>query len=193
MRGFTQREVDDKFSLRASSTGELYFDDVRVPEGNRLPEATSLRAPLTCLDRARFGIAWGAVGAAQACLAETTAYARGRKLFGRALTETQLIQSRLAESTRALTGAQLFAFRLAELKEAGAATSAQISIAKWNNVRAALDIARDCRDMLGAAGITAEHCVIRHMLNLESVVTYEGTESIHQLIVGREITGTPSF
>lgn len=191
--GFTQREIENKFSLRASSTGELYFDDVRVPGENQLPQATSLQAALACLDRARFGISWGALGAAQACLHEAIEHVRDRKLFGRTLAERQLIQSRLADSVRRLVGAQLIAFRLAQLKNADAAAPAQISIGKWNNVRMALDVARDCRDLLGAAGITVEHCVIRHMLNLESVVTYEGTESIHELIVGRAITGKASF
>jgi glutaryl-CoA dehydrogenase len=158
-----------------------------------LPNATGLKAALRCLDEARFGIAWGAVGAARACLGTALEYTRSRELFGRSLHETQLIQTRLADAARKLTGAQLLAWRLAKLKDRGVAQTAQISLAKWHNVRTALDIARDCRDMLGAAGITLDLSPMRHMLNLETVVTYEGTESIHELIVGRELTGKSAF
>jgi glutaryl-CoA dehydrogenase len=192
-KGFDSRIIKNKFSLRASSTAELSFADVRVPDASRLPEANGLKAALRCLDEARFGIAWGVCGAARACIDTVLAYTQSRELFGRPLSHTQLIQSRLANAVRGLTGAQLMAWRLAKLKEVGAAQTAHISLAKWNNVRAALDIARDCRDILGAAGITLDHSPMRHMLNLETVVTYEGTESIHALIVGRELVGASAF
>ncbi|HEY8518899.1 MAG TPA: acyl-CoA dehydrogenase family protein [Gammaproteobacteria bacterium] len=191
--GFETRAIGDKLSLRASDTAELFLADVRVPESSRLPGANGLKAALHCLEGARFGIAWGAVGAARACLAEALDYAATRRLFGKTLTQTQLVQARLADAARKLTAAELMAYRLAQLEDAGAATPAQVSLAKWNNVRAALDIARDCRDLLGAAGITTAHAAMRHMLNLESVVTYEGTESIHQLVVGRALTGESAF
>jgi glutaryl-CoA dehydrogenase len=191
--GFESRVIKNKLSLRASSTAELTLADVRVPDSARLPEATGIKAALRCLDDARFGIAWGACGAARACLDTVLSYTQSRELFGRPLSHTQLIQARLADGVRKLTAAQLVAWRLAKLKEGGTANSAQVSLAKWNNVRAALDIARDCRDMLGAAGITLDHAPMRHMLNLETVITYEGTESIHELIVGRALTGQSAF
>jgi glutaryl-CoA dehydrogenase len=191
--GFDSRVIKNKLSLRASSTAELAFADVRVPESARLPEANGIRAALRCLDDARFGIAWGACGAARACLDTVLGYTQSRELFGRPLNHTQLIQARLADGVRKLTAAQLVAWRLAKLKERGLAHGAQVSLAKWNNVRAALDIARDSRDMLGAAGITLDHVPMRHMLNLETVITYEGTESIHALIVGRALTGHAAF
>src|SRR5690606_26692366 len=140
-----------------------------------------------------FGIVWGVIGAARACLAEVLAYTESRELFGRPLAHTQLVQARLANAARRITSAQLIAVRLAQLKDQGRAEPAQISLGKWNNVRMALDIARDCRDMLGGAGITVEHSPVRHMLNLESVVTYEGAESIHQLVVGRALTGVSAL
>jgi glutaryl-CoA dehydrogenase len=192
-RGFESRVIKNKLSLRASSTAELVLSDVVVPESARLPAANGLKAALRCLDEARFGIAWGACGAARGCIDTVLRYTESRELFGRALNRTQLIQTRLADAVRRLTGAQLIALRLAKLKEAGDASSAQVSLAKWNNVRAALDIARDCRDMLGASGIVLDHSPMRHMLNLESVSTYEGTESIHELIVGRALTGHAAF
>jgi glutaryl-CoA dehydrogenase len=191
--GFTAQEIGHKFSLRASNTAALYLDEVRVPDEAQLPEALGLKAALLCLSQARFGICWGVLGAAQACLEEALTHAAGRTLFGRTLTETQSVQIRLAGMVRALAGAQLLALRLGRLKEAGRLTPEQISLGKWNNCRAALDIARDCRDLLGAAGITTEHVAIRHMLNLETVVTYEGTETIHQLSVGRALTGLSAF
>jgi glutaryl-CoA dehydrogenase len=191
--GFEIRLVRNKFSLRASSTADLSFADVRVPETARLPGAQGLKAALRCLDDARFGIVWGAVGAARACLASTLVHAQTRELFGRPLAGKQLIQARLADAARRITSAQLIAWRLGRLKDEGEAETAQISLAKWNNVRMALDVARDCRDMLGAAGITLDHCPMRHALNLESVITYEGTETIHELIVGRELTGENAF
>ena len=191
--GFDSRVIKNKLSLRASSTAELMLADVRVPESARLPDANGIKAALRCLDDARFGITWGACGAARACLDAVLQYTESRELFGRPLNHTQLIQTRLADGVRKLTAAQLIAWRLAKLKEQGVAVGAQISLAKWNNVRAALDIARDCRDMLGAAGITLDHVPMRHMLNLETVITYEGTESIHELIVGRALTGQSAF
>ncbi len=192
-RGFEARVIKNKLSLRASSTAELAISDVNVPDSARLPGASGIKAALRCLDDARFGIAWGACGAARACIDTVLEYTQSRELFGRPLDRTQLIQTRLANAVRQLTGAQLIAWRLAKLKEQGSLRSAQVSLAKWNNVRVALEIARDCRDMLGAAGIVLEHCPMRHMLNLESVSTYEGTESIHELIVGRELTGQSAF
>lgn len=191
--GFEARAIRDKFSLRASNTAELSFADVVVPDENRLARVDGLKSALACLDHARFGIAWGAIGAARACLAAVLEHTADRELFGRTLARTQLIQSRLADAARRITAAQLLAWRLAQLKDRGTVASAQVSLAKWNNVRMALDVARDCRDMLGAAGITLAHSPIRHMLNLESVITYEGTETIHQLVVGRELTGESAF
>ena len=191
--GLESRVIKNKLSLRASSTAELTLAGVGVSDSARLPEANGLKAALQCLDDARFGIAWGACGAARACIETVLKYTPSRELFGRPLSHTQLIQARLADAVRKLTGAQLIAWRLAKLKERGVAKSAQISLAKWNNVRVALEIARDCRDMLGAAGITLDHSPMRHMLNLETVITYEGTESIHELIVGRALTGHGAF
>ena len=191
--GFTATEIDNKFSLRASHTGALFFDEVRVPESQRLPGASGLKGPLSCLTQARFGIAWGVIGAAQACLAQLIDYTATRELFGRPLAQNQAIQVRLAEMSRGITTAQMLALQLARLKDRGEMKPVQVSMAKWHNCRTALDIARDCRDMLGGAGISAEYAPIRHMLNLESVITYEGTETIHQLSVGRELTGRSAF
>jgi glutaryl-CoA dehydrogenase len=191
--GYTARDIAHKFSLRASVTSELFFDDVRVPERNRLPEAVGLAAPLSCLTQARYGIAWGAVGAAQACYQAALQFARQRVLFGAPLTHKQLIQQRLADMVRRITTGQLLVWQLGRLKDLGQMHHSQVSLAKWNNVRMALDVARDARDLLGAGGISVECCPIRHMLNLESVITYEGTETIHQLIVGREIAGVTAF
>jgi glutaryl-CoA dehydrogenase len=193
MPGFSATEIDNKFSLRASITAALYFDDVRVPQDNCLPQAIGLKAPLSCLTQARYGICWGVIGAAQACLAQLLDYTSSRELFGRPLAQNQAIQIRLADMSRRITTAQLLALQLAALKDHGRMTPAQVSMAKWNNCRMALDVARDCRDMLGGAGISAEYAPIRHMLNLESVITYEGTETIHQLAVGRELTGLAAF
>ena len=191
--GFAATEIDNKFSLRASVTSALYFDDVRVPETHVLPAALGLKAPLSCLTQARYGICWGVIGAAQACLADSLDYTASRELFGRVLAQNQAIQLRLADASRRITTAQLLALQLARLKDAGRMAPAQVSMTKWNNCRMALDIARDCRDMLGGAGISAEYAPVRHMLNLESVITYEGTETIHQLAVGRELTGHNAF
>ena len=193
MPGFAATEIENKFSLRASITAGLFFDDVRVPEANRLPGAAGLKAPLSCLTQARYGISWGVIGAAQACLAQLLDYTASRELFNRPLAANQAVQVRLADMARRITTAQLLALQLGRLKEQGRMTPSQVSLAKWNNVRMALDVARDCRDLLGGAGISAEYVPIRHMLNLESVITYEGTETIHQLSVGRELTGINAF
>ena len=193
-KGFVTPEIERKFSLRASSTGSLFFEDVVVPSANMLPKSTvGLKAPLSCLTQARFGISWGVIGAAQACLAQLLDYTASRVLFGRPLAANQAIQIRLAEMARKITMAQLLVVQLARMKDSAQMTPAQVSLAKWNNCRMALDIARDCRDMLGGAGISAEYVPIRHALNLESVITYEGTETIHQLTIGRELTGIGAF
>ncbi|MGH8294032.1 MAG: acyl-CoA dehydrogenase family protein [Steroidobacteraceae bacterium] len=191
--GFAAPEIERKFSLRASVTSALYFDNVVVPDGNVLPGVAGLKGPLSCLTQARYGIAWGVIGAAQACLAQVLDYSKTRVLFGRPLAQNQTIQIRLADMARRITTAQLLALQLGRLKDQGRMRPTQVSVAKWNNCRMALDIARDCRDMLGGAGISAEHVPIRHMLNLESVITYEGTETIHQLTLGRELTGLNAF
>ena len=193
MSGFAASEIHNKFSLRASATGALFFDNVVVPEENRLPGVIGLKGPLSCLTQARYGIAWGVIGAAQACLGQLLEYTKSRVLFGKPLAATQLIQARLAEMARGITTSQLLALQLGRLKDLGTMSPTQVSMAKWHNTRTALNVARDCRDMLGGAGISAEYVPIRHMLNLESVVTYEGTESIHQLAVGRELTGISAF
>src|SRR5215467_10257413 len=191
--GFSAPEIQHKFSLRASVTSALFFDNVVVPEERVLPGVVGLKGPLSCLTQARYGIAWGVIGAAQACLKELLEYSATRTLFGRPLAANQTIQTRLADMARRITAAQLLALQLGRLKDAGTMTPAHVSLAKWNNCRMALDIARDCRDMLGGAGISAEFVPIRHMLNLESVITYEGTETIHQLSIGRELTGINAF
>lgn len=191
--GFEARDIRSKMSLRASVTSELYFDNVRVPEANRLPQAKGLKAPLSCLNQARYGITWGPVGAAIACFKQALDYAADRELFKRPLAANQAVQLRLADMARRITTAQLLCLRLGRLKDEGRMHPTQVSLAKWNNVRMALDVARDCRDLLGGSGITLEYVPIRHMLNLESVITYEGTETIHQLVVGRELTGVNAF
>jgi len=193
MPGYEAQEIENKFSLRASVTGALFFNNVRVPEANVLPGASSLKAPLSCLTQARYGISWGVIGAAQACLNEVLEYTQDRVLFGRPIANTQTIQIRMAEMARQITTAQLLSLRLGRIKDSGELSPTQVSLAKWNNCRAALDIARDARDILGGAGISAEYVPIRHMLNLESVITYEGTETIHQLVVGKELTGVNAF
>lgn len=193
MAGFTTQEIKHKMSLRASLTGALYFDDVRVPDSHRLPNVKGLKGPLGCLTQARYGISWGPIGAAIACLDEALGYAKERVLFGRPLAATQSAQIKLAEMARRITTAQLLALQLGRLKEAGQLQPQQVSLAKWNNCRMAIDIARECRDLLGGAGITTEHVAIRHALNLESVITYEGTETVHQLVIGRELTGINAF
>ncbi len=191
--GYTSRDIKRKFSLRASITSELFFDNCKIPAENQLPLAKGLGAPLGCLTQARYGIAWGGLGAAMACYREALAFAKERILFGSPLAAKQTIQIRLADMLRQIVTGQLLVLQLGRLKDAGTMHHSQVSLAKWNNVRVGMDVARDARDMLGAGGISVECCPIRHMLNLESVITYEGTESIHQLIVGREITGIASF
>jgi len=193
MKGFSAPEIHHKFSLRASVTSALFFDNVIVPEENMLAGVVGLKGPLSCLTQARYGITWGVIGAAQACLSQLIDYTKTRVMFGKPLAQTQLIQARLADMARRITTAQLLSLQLGRLKDKGQMAPAQVSLAKWNNCRMALDIARDCRDMLGGAGISAEYVPIRHMLNLESVITYEGTESVHQLSIGRELTGLSAF
>ena len=193
MTGFAAQEIHKKMSLRASVTSALFLDNVRVPEANRLPNVKGLKGPLGCLTQARYGITWGPVGAAIACLDEALNYSRERILFDRPLASNQAVQLRLADMARRITMAQLLSLQLGRLKDAGNMQPTQVSLAKWNNCRMAIDIARDCRDLLGGAGITTEHSAIRHALNLESVITYEGTETVHQLVVGRELTGINAF
>ena len=193
MPGYETQEIENKFSLRASVTGAQFFNDVRVPAASLLPGITGMKGPLSCLTQARYGITWGVIGAAQACLDEALRYTQDRVLFNRPVSHTQGMQIRLADMSRRITTAQLLSLRLGRIKDQGQLKPTQVSLAKWNNCRAALDIARDARDMLGGAGISAEYVPIRHMLNLESVITYEGTETVHQLVVGKELTGTNAF
>lgn len=193
MPGFTAQEIDKKFSLRASVTSALFLDNVRVPAANVLPGVIGLRGPLSCLTQARYGITWGVIGAAQACLNELISYTQSRILFDKPLSHKQTIQERLADMARRITTAQLLSLRLGRMKDQGTLNPVHVSLAKWNNVRAALDIARDARDMLGGSGISAEYVPIRHMLNLESVITYEGTETVHKLVVGKGLTGVGAF
>jgi glutaryl-CoA dehydrogenase len=191
--GFSTPETHNKWSLRASATGELIFDNVKVPKENLLPGKDGLGAPLGCLDSARYGIAWGAIGAAMDCYDTALRYAKEREQFGKPIAATQLQQKKLAEMITEITKAQLLALRLGQLKNEGKATSAQISMAKRNNVEMALEVARNARQMLGGMGITGEYSIMRHMMNLESVVTYEGTHDIHLLITGLDITGHQAF
>jgi glutaryl-CoA dehydrogenase len=193
MPGYSVRDIFKKYSLRASVTSELFFDQVRVPDRNRLPGAEGLVAPLSCLTQARYGITWGAIGAAIACYAEALDFAKSRVVFKRPIAHTQTVQRRLADMCRRITLAQLLSLQLGRLKDAKRMHPAQVSLAKWNNVRMGLDVAREARDILGAGGITIEFASIRHMLNLESVITYEGTETIHELVIGRELAGVPAF
>lgn len=193
MSGFETKDIHRKMSLRASITSELYFDNVRVPDTNRLPNVKGLKGPLGCLTQARYGITWGPIGAAIACLNEANEYAKTRILFDRSIAAKQAVQLKLADMARRITLAQLLSLQLGRLKDKGVMQPTQVSLAKWNNVRMALDIAREARDILGGAGITTEFCPIRHALNLESVITYEGTETVHQLVVGRELTGINAF
>jgi glutaryl-CoA dehydrogenase len=191
--GFAAHKIQRKLSLRASVTAELSFDDLRLPADAAFPEVRGLKGPLSCLNEARYGIAWGAVGAARACLEESLAYTQEREQFGRPLSTFQLTQRKLALMTVAVDQAALVAWRLGALKDAGTLKPAQVSFGKYANVRAALDVAREARTTLGGAGITLDHSVMRHMNNLETVMTYEGTEEMHQLSIGAELTGTPAF
>jgi len=193
MEGFSTPETHNKWSLRASATGELIFQDVKVPKDNLLPNKSGLGAPLGCLDSARYGIAWGAIGAAMDCYDTALRYAKERVQFGKPIAGFQLQQKKLAEMITEITKAQLLAFRLGQLKNQNKASSAQISMAKRNNVEMALKIARESRQILGGMGITGEYSIMRHMMNLESVVTYEGTHDIHLLITGLDITGLNAF
>lgn len=191
--GFSTPETHDKWSLRTSVTGELVFDNVKIPKDNLLPGMSGLGAPLKCLDTARYGIAWGAIGAAMDCYESARRYANERLQFGKPIASFQLVQKKLAEMLTEITKAQLLNWRLGTLMNEGRATSAQISLAKRNNVAVALEIAREARQIHGAMGITGEYPIMRHMTNLESVITYEGTHDIHLLILGNQITGIPAF
>lgn len=193
MEGFSTPETHNKWSLRASATGELIFDNVKVPKENLLPGKSGLGAPLGCLDSARYGIAWGAIGAAMDCYDTALRYAKERIQFDKPIGATQLQQKKLAEMITEITKAQLLAWRLGVLREQGKATTAQISMAKRNNVNMAIEIAREARQILGGMGITGEYSIMRHMMNLESVITYEGTHDIHLLITGNDITGMQAF
>lgn len=193
MEGFTTPETHNKWSLRASCTGELVFDNVKVPKENILPNKSGLGAPLMCLDSARYGIAWGALGAAMDCYDSARSYAMERIQFDKPIASFQLIQKKLAEMLTEITKAQLLVWKLGKMMNEGKATTAHISLAKRNNVAMALEIAREARQIHGGMGITGEYPIMRHMMNLESVVTYEGTHDIHLLILGNEITGIPAF
>ncbi len=193
MEGFSTPETHNKWSLRASATGELIFDNVKVPKENLMPNKSGLGAPLGCLDSARFGIAWGAIGAAMDCYDTALRYSKERVQFDKPIGGKQLQQKKLAEMITEITKAQLMAWRLGVLRNEGKATSAQISMAKRNNVEMAINIAREARQILGGMGITGEYSIMRHMMNLESVITYEGTHDIHLLITGMDITGMPAF
>jgi glutaryl-CoA dehydrogenase len=193
MEGFTTPETHGKWSLRASATGELIFDNVKVPKENILPGVEGLKGPLTCLNSARYGISWGALGAAMDCYDSALRYSKERVQFGRPIAGFQLQQKKLAEMITEITKAQLLVWRLGNLMDSGKATPAQISMAKRNNVEIALNIAREARQMHGGMGITGEYPIMRHMMNLESVVTYEGTHDIHLLILGMEVTGENAF
>ena len=193
MEGFETPEMHGKHSLRASATGELIFNNVKIPKENILPNKDGLGAPLQCLDSARYGIAWGAIGAALDCYDAALRYSKERIQFGKPIASFQLQQKKLAEMITEITKAQLLTFRLGQLKNDGKATSSQISMAKRNNVDMALKIAREARQMHGAMGISNEYPMMRHMANLESVITYEGTHDIHLLITGMDVTGIPAF
>ncbi len=193
MEGFSTPETHNKWSLRASATGELIFDNVKVPKDNLLEGKSGLGAPLGCLDSARYGIAWGAIGAAMDCYDTALRYSKERLQFGKPIGQFQLQQKKLSEMITEITKAQLLAWRLGTLRNEGRATSAQISMAKRNNVEMAIKIAREARQILGGMGITGEYSIMRHMMNLESVITYEGTHDIHLLITGFDITGLNAF
>jgi glutaryl-CoA dehydrogenase len=191
--GFSAPEIKRKLSLRASVTSELVLDDVRLPADAVLPEVSGLRGPLSCLSEARFGIVFGVLGAARDCLETALRYSAERDIFGRSLASFQITQTKLADMTLELGKGMLLALHLGGLKDAGRITPAQVSLGKLNNVREAIAIARECRTILGAAGITLEHPVLRHANNLESVLTYEGTSEVHQLVVGQALTGESAF
>jgi glutaryl-CoA dehydrogenase len=192
-KGFSATTIKHKMSLRASITSSLFFDNVVVPEENVLPGVVGLKGPLSCLTQARYGISWGVTGAAQACLTQAIEYTKTRIMFGKPIAATQAVQIRLAEMARKITTSQLLSLQLGRLKDSGQMVPTQVSLAKWHNTRAAIEVARDARDLLGGAGISTEYVPIRHALNLESVITYEGTETVHQLTVGRALTGINAF
>jgi glutaryl-CoA dehydrogenase len=192
-KGFSAKDQAGKLSLRASDTSELVLQDVRLPKDAVLPDSQGLRAPLSCLTQARYGIAWGAVGAAMACYDEAVRYAKARVMFDKPIGAFQLQQARLADMLTEITKAQLLCLQLGRLKDRGAATPQQVSLAKRNNVHIAIEVAREARRLLGANGILAEYQSMRHLANLESVYTYEGTHDIHTLILGQEITGLSAF
>jgi glutaryl-CoA dehydrogenase len=193
MEGFSTPEIHNKWSLRASTTGELVFENVKIPKENILPNIEGLKGPLSCLDSARYGISWGAIGAAIDCYESALNYALQRIQFEKPIASFQLIQKKLAEMLTEITKAQLMAWRLGTLKNIGKATTQQISMAKRNSVDMALHVAREARQIHGGMGITGEYPIMRHMMNLESVITYEGTHDIHLLITGADITGIPAF
>ena len=193
MKGFSAPEIHGKWSLRASITGELVFEDVRVPKSNLLPNVKGLKGPLSCLSKARYGIAWGAIGAAMDCYDSALRYSQERIQFGKPIGQFQLTQKKLAEMITEITKAQLLTWRLGTLANEGRATPAQISMAKRNNVHMALEIAREARQIHGGMGITNEYSCMRHMMNLETVLTYEGTHDIHLLITGMDVTGFNAF
>ena len=193
MEGFSTPETHGKWSLRASATGELVFSDVKVPKENRLPGKDGLGAPMMCLDKARYGIAWGAIGAAMDCYESARKYSLERIQFGKPIGSFQLVQKKLSEMLTEITKAQLLNWKLGKMMDEGKATTTMISMAKRNNVAVALEIAREARQIHGGRGITCDYPIMRHMMNLESVVTYEGTQDIHLLILGNEITGIPAF
>ncbi|MEM6724420.1 MAG: acyl-CoA dehydrogenase family protein, partial [Bacteroidota bacterium] len=193
MKGLSAPEIKGKWSLRASCTGELVFEDVRVPKSNVLPNVRGLKGPLSCLSKARYGIAWGAIGAAMDCYDSALRYSMERTQFGKPIAGFQLTQKKLAEMITEITKAQLLAWRLGTLANKGKATPAQISMAKRNNVQMALEIAREARQIHGGMGITQEYPCMRHMMNLETVLTYEGTHDIHLLITGMDVTGLNAF
>jgi glutaryl-CoA dehydrogenase len=192
-KGFTATKIGRKLSLRASVTAELSFDDVRLPADAAFPEVRGLRGPLSCLNEARFGILWGVVGAARACYQEALDYTMGRTQFGKPIASYQLTQKKLAEMVIAVNNASLAALQIGRLKDAGTLEPAQVSYGKLGNVRAAVEVARTARAMLGGAGITLDHTVMRHMNNLETVLTYEGTEEMHTLSIGQALTGIAAF
>ena len=193
MEGFSAPEIHGKWSLRASTTGELVFEDVKIPKENVLPDVRGLKGPLSCLNSARYGISWGVIGAAMDCYDSALRYSLERSQFGKPIASFQLVQKKLAEMITEITKAQLLAWRLGTLRNDGKATPAQISMAKRNNVKIACDIAREARQVHGAMGITGEYSIMRHMMNLESVLTYEGTHDIHLLITGMDVTGINAF
>lgn len=193
MEGYTTPETKGKWSLRASATGEMVFDNVKVPKENILPGRSGLGAPLSCLNSARYGIAWGSIGPAMECYDTALRYSKERKQFGAPIASFQLTQKKLAEMITEITKGQLLAYRLGVMRNEGTASPAQISMGKRNNVKMAIEIARESRQILGGMGITQEYPMMRHMMNLESVITYEGTHDIHLLITGNEVTGIPAF